>query len=398
MPERTLADLVRMTLPNVCGNCEKSLERCSVVEVAHPDDPQHQARAVVACAHCQETSSIDLQRDRVERWLADSEPKDRFVFTWMSSGKVVNRRPEPDRLRDEKSLQCSFCDRPASVVGGLHVGVSGSICGGCATNMLTAIERNRQWQRAMDNPGGPEWKELDPGLRRVSEQHLSRINELTDEEKEARAREAEEGRARADPIACSLCGHSDERAPDIMVFGTRGLSICGNCADAYAGEIVPIKQELRNLDFSEGVSSDHIPVHWNRDGAPATVGFETDGGPDGQACGLISRDPPVPVPYCALYQSVPAESLRGRLVRWSGQLRADQVSGAGCGISLLAWGKDGIVSAGPMDAIEGTTEWLGQASEMVVPDEAVMVTAGFYIAATGSVRAAAFRFETLDTP
>lgn len=93
-----------------------------------------------------------------------------------------------------------------------------------------------------------------------------------------------------------------------------------------------------------------------------------------------------PEVYGAIYQILPAASLRGRTVEFSGWLRTTQATGDGAQLTLIARTGGAIMAHSFMEpGVTGSQEWALYTVRMVVPKNADRVEFGAMLVGPGTV-------------
>jgi hypothetical protein len=94
-----------------------------------------------------------------------------------------------------------------------------------------------------------------------------------------------------------------------------------------------------------------------------------------------------PEPYGAVYQVLPADTVRGRTVEFSGWLRTAGATGRGAQLTLIARGSGAILAHKFLNdpGVTGTQEWRRYSIRLVVPQSAQRVEFGAMLVGPGTM-------------
>ncbi|WP_036839398.1 glyoxalase superfamily protein [Pleomorphomonas oryzae] len=151
-----------------------------------------------------------------------------------------------------------------------------------------------------------------------------------------------------------------------------------------------------------------LPKHWTIGGShPQDYDMGAD---EALGCALIryrhAMTDPLAVSagggFGTLMQTVQADTFRGKRLRFSASLKAEDVGGAATLWLRVDAEKGRVVAFDNMETrpsggvLSGTTDWLKRSIVLDVPSEAVTVNFGFYLRGTGSVWTRGLELEEVD--
>ena len=148
-----------------------------------------------------------------------------------------------------------------------------------------------------------------------------------------------------------------------------------------------------------------MPVPWRSGTAAASTfevgldrGIRRNGGASAYIRTLSAANPGNA--FGSFSQSFSAAPYRGRRVRFGGYIRTENVSGTGAGLWMRVDGPTGMLRFDNMISygrgIVGTRDWTPYSVVLDVPANAISITSGLLVNATGVVRADDFNFEIVD--
>ena len=135
---------------------------------------------------------------------------------------------------------------------------------------------------------------------------------------------------------------------------------------------------------------------WLNGGAAAGYVMEAAGAPTAEGATVALRAPPQVAPGGSgnTAATIPADAVRLRRVRLSGELRTDAVSGgASLWLRIDKGPKMLMLDNGIGDAVKGTAEWTRRSMSLPVPADATTVVFGVLLRGTGSVTVRGLRLE-----
>lgn len=142
------------------------------------------------------------------------------------------------------------------------------------------------------------------------------------------------------------------------------------------------------------------PLGWYRLGSSAAqydVGRDVGAGRDGSAAAYLLSREPNETDFVAIAQDLDATPYRGQRIRWSGWVRAWQVTG-----SALLWAR--VIGGGRALAfdnmtdrpVNSTTDWRNVSIVLDVAPTAEVITVGAILGGRGDMLADDLRFEVVD--
>ena len=163
---------------------------------------------------------------------------------------------------------------------------------------------------------------------------------------------------------------------------TLACAVLAACAAAPAQKAAvsppPPGIALRNAGFEAPARpGERCPVSWacTMHADPDSFRFVPDASSRAEGARSLCIERVTPEPWAVISQSVPAESLRGRKLRFSVAMRAERLDGPGGGPWVLVNGPAGVLLHQERVALLGAA-WERRTIEFVVPAQAQAVEVG----------------------
>jgi WD40 repeat protein len=177
--------------------------------------------------------------------------------------------------------------------------------------------------------------------------------------------------------------------------------------DARSGRLVATLQGHRSaisaLAFSPdgntlvtaAAGSSSVPNGWGGV-TTAHLDLDTEHVHGGKYSARLSFSGPLVNPWAALGQSLPAEELRGRRLRYSGYLKLENVHDGTVGLMVRAYSKEGHYNVMSIPDLSGSLDWKRYEITFEVPEETAELFFGVSFTAKGTVWVDDLQFEVID--